>query len=108
LQPETRPELTINSLISTDGGVTSTTIQDWTRSWITRAKAFVRDAVTIELPVNLKIYLSGVWVDCQNWQIALFTERRHFLKYITPDEYSQVRSPQRCHAPHPYQDRRTI
>jgi hypothetical protein len=91
LRPETRPDLTINSLISFDGGVTSTTIQDWTKSWITRAKAFVRDTVTIELPTNLKVYLSGVWVDCQNWQITLFTERRHFLKYITPDEYSQVR-----------------
>jgi hypothetical protein len=94
-RPETRLDLGMNNLISIDNGITGVTIQEWTQEWLSRAGAYLRDSVEIDLPSNLRLYLSGVWVECQGLHIHLHTTKQCYLKYITPDEYSHVRDHRR-------------
>jgi hypothetical protein len=74
-RPETRLDLGMDSLISVDNGITNVTIQEWTQEWLARAGAYLRDSVEIDLPSNLRLYLGGVWVECQGLHIDLYTTK---------------------------------
>ena len=94
-RPDTRLDFGLDNLISFDNGVTSVTIQQWTQKWLARAGAFLRDSVEIDLPPHLWLYLGGVWLECHGLKIHIYTTKKYYLKYLTPDEYSQMRDHRR-------------
>jgi hypothetical protein len=51
-----------------------------------------KEAVGIDLMhPSLEICLVGAWVGCSRLSVALSTTKIHYLKYVTPTEYSQLR-----------------
>jgi Restriction endonuclease len=94
-RPDTGLDLGLNNMISFDNGITSVTIQEWTQEWLAHAGAYLRDSVEIDFPPNLWLYLGGVWSECDGLHMHLYTTKKYYLKYLTPDEYSQVRDHRR-------------
>ncbi len=82
--------------ISYDLGATSTTIMEYLQSWITKAGAFLGDTVNIDLmQPGLRLKVAGIWLACEDLRINLTINRKYYLKYLTPAEYSQVRDHRR-------------
>lgn len=79
------------ALISYDLGVTSTTIWKYLQSWIAKAGAFLGNKVDIDLvKPGLRLKVAGIWVECEDLRISLTIDKKYYLKYLTPTEYSQV------------------
>jgi hypothetical protein len=78
--------------ISYDLGATSTTIAKYLRSWIAKAGSFLGDTVDIDLmQPGLRLKIAAIWLVCEDLRINLTIDRKYYLKYLTPTEYSQVR-----------------
>jgi hypothetical protein len=39
----------------------------------------------------LRMIIAGVWVDCSHLSVSFRTDRKYYLKYLKPDEYTQIR-----------------
>jgi hypothetical protein len=84
------------TLISYDLGATSITIKEHVQSWIAKAGSFLGDVVDIDLVrPGLRLKVADTWLACEDLRINLATERKYYLKYLTPAEYSQVRDHRR-------------
>ncbi|SRR6266702_1425953 len=82
--------------ISYDLGATSTTIKEYVQSWIAKAGSFLGDVTNIDLTrSDLRLQVAGIWLECEDLRINLTIERKYYLKYLTPDEYAQVRDHRR-------------
>src|SRR5262249_7519874 len=78
--------------ISYDFGATSTTLAKYLRTWIAKAGSFLGETVEIDLlQPDLRLKFAGVWLPCNDLRIKLTINRTHYLKYLAPTEYSQVR-----------------
>jgi hypothetical protein len=86
-------DLDINiARISYDLGATSTTISKYLRSWIAKAGSFLGDTVDIDLvQPGFRLRIASTWLACEDLRIKLTSDRKYYLKYLTPTEYSQVR-----------------
>jgi hypothetical protein len=83
-------------LISYDSGVTSATILEYLQSWISKAGAFLKNEIDIDLAKpGFRLKVSGIWVECEDIRINLAVDKKYYLKYLTPTEYSQIRDHQR-------------
>ena len=40
---------------------------------------------------SLEIIVAGVWVPCSRLSVVLHSKKTHYLKYLTPTAYSQLR-----------------
>ena len=84
------------ALISYDLGTTSTTIKEHVQSWIAKAGSFLEDVVGIDLVrPGLRVQVADTWLACEDLRINLAIDRKYYLKYLTPAEYSQVRDHRR-------------
>jgi hypothetical protein len=84
------------AIISYDLGTTSTTIKEHVQSWIAKAGSFLRDVVEIDLVrPGLRLQVADTWLACEDLRIKLTIDRKYYLKYLTPAEYSQVRDHRR-------------
>lgn len=82
--------------ISYDLGNTSTTIKEHLQAWIARSGSFLGDVVDIDLVrPGLRLQVSDIWLACEDLRINLTIDRKYYLKYLTPAEYSQVRDHRR-------------
>jgi len=82
--------------ISYDLGGTSTTIKEHLQSWIAKAGSFLGDVVDVDLVrPGLRLQVADIWLACEDLRINLTVDRRYYLKYLTPAEYSQVRDHRR-------------
>jgi len=85
--------LTTGTLLTEDGGTTAIRFQDYVDNNVraiesTLAIGAVRD---IRRP-NLHIHIADVWVPCSEFTFTLLSvSKKYYLKYLTPDEYSQLR-----------------
>jgi hypothetical protein len=77
--------------ISFDLGATGTTIAKYLRSWIAKAGSFLGDTVDLDLmQPGLRLKVTAIWQACEYLRINLTIDRKYYLKYLTPTEYSQV------------------
>jgi hypothetical protein len=82
--------------ISYDFGTTSTTIKEHLQPWIAKAGSFLGDVVDIDLVrPGLRLEVADIWLACEDLRINLTIDRKYYLKYLTPAEYSQVRDHRR-------------
>jgi hypothetical protein len=82
--------------ISYDLGASSTTIKEHLQSWIAKAGTFLGDVVDIDLVrPGLRLQVADIWLACEDLRINLTTDKKYYLKYLTPAEYSQVRDHRR-------------
>jgi hypothetical protein len=86
----------IDNKITFDNGATSTTIKDHVQTLIARAGAFLKEVVDFDLwRPGIRLNFAGVWVECSELRINLTITRKYYLKYLTPDQYSQIRDHRR-------------
>lgn len=82
--------------ISYDLGATSTTIKEHLQSWIANAGSFLGDVVNVDLVRSgFRLQVADIWLACEDLRINLTIDRKYYLKYLTPAEYSQVRDHRR-------------
>jgi hypothetical protein len=85
--------LTTGTLLTEDGGTTAIRFQDYIDNNVraiesTLAIGAARD---ISRP-NLHIHIADVWAPCSEFTFTLLSvTKKYYLKYVTPDEYSQLR-----------------
>ena len=85
------PGLSIENMMTFSGGANCTSIKEYVQRWMSRAGAFLKDAFDIDLEnPGLQVNIAGAWLKCKELRINLTTVRKYYLKYLTPDEYSQV------------------
>jgi hypothetical protein len=83
----------VSSLVTVDGGKTSSTIQDQIGN-ILRDPPTTLEGEEVELDLlrpDLQLQVADVWVNCSELSVRLTTGRKIYLKYLTPDVYSHVR-----------------
>lgn len=83
-------ELT-GTLFTENNGATSLRYQDYL---VARLKEIAPISVGVEKDIcrpNLQIQILNVWVPCTEFSyITLSITKKHYLKYLTPDEYSHI------------------
>jgi hypothetical protein len=87
----------IQAMVSLNNGETAMTVQDYFEKSGSQNVAVMlkRESVSISCIPDLRINIAGVWPCCKELTISVVTKKRFFLKYLTPDEYSQVRDHRR-------------
>ena len=94
--PQVSVKFSIDDLMTFSERANYTTIKEYVQQWMNRAGAFLGDAVDIDLQnPGLQLKISGVWLRCKELQINLATTKKYYLKYLTPDQYSQIRDHRR-------------
>jgi hypothetical protein len=82
----------VSSLISFDGGKTSLTIQEHIENLLNVPDLKLEEGAPLDLlRPGLQVSVADVWVDCAELKVDLKVKRRIFLRYVTPNEYSQIR-----------------
>jgi hypothetical protein len=82
----------IDSMVTRDDGKTSTTLKDYFEAWVAETGPAIDEGVDLDLlRPNLRINVADVWAECAELTINLTTEKKFYLKYLTPREYSHVR-----------------
>jgi hypothetical protein len=80
------------STISFDGGATTLTIQEHIEQILRQPGVQFADNVPLDLlRPNLRLNIAAVWVECSELAAELTVNKKIYLKYLTPDEYSQIR-----------------
>lgn len=87
----------IQSMVTLDNGVTTMTVQDYfEKVWLAENGTDAQEGIDLDiLHPDLRVRIAGVWLECNKLIINIVTNKRFFLKYLTPDEYSQVRDHRR-------------
>jgi hypothetical protein len=87
----------IQGMVSLDNGETVMTVQDYfEKIWLAEHDTDVQEGIDLDiLHPDLRVNITGVWLECNELTINIVTKKRFFLKYPTPDEYSQVRDHRR-------------
>ena len=84
-------ELTTDTLLTENNGATTMRYQDYL---VARLKEIAPIPVGVEKDLcrpNLQIQIFDVWVPCNEFSyITLSITKKHYLKYLTPDEYSHI------------------
>jgi len=89
--PQGRVQFSIDDSMTFSGPANCTTIKKYIQQWMNQAGAFLGDTVDIDLQnPGLQLKISGVWLKCKELQINLTTTKKYYLKYLAPDEYSQI------------------
>ncbi len=89
-------ELTIQFDISTpttvDAGLTGTPIEDLVRAEVAKRGSDLSEGLELDLlRPSLQVEIAGIWIDCTELGVQLTPGKTVYLKYISPDEYSQIR-----------------
>jgi hypothetical protein len=83
----------ISSLMTPDSGDTVLPIKDRIEASLLESGREAQDGVELDLlSPNVRVMVSGVWVECTKLTVSLTAGQRVYLKYLTPDEYSQIRN----------------
>lgn len=87
----------IQAMVSLNNGETAMTVQDYfEKIWLQEHGSDAQEGVSLDiLHPDLRINIAGVWLVCKELTISVMTKKRFFLKYLTPDEYSQVQDQRR-------------
>jgi Restriction endonuclease len=82
----------IQSMVSLNNGETAMTVQDYfEKIWLAEHGNDALEGVDLDiLHPDLRVNIAGIWLVCNKLTINVVTKKRFFLKYLTPDEYSQV------------------
>jgi hypothetical protein len=88
-------ELTIEFDISIpttlDNGLTAVPIKDLVQTALANLGSDPSEGVDLDLlRPNLQVEVAGVWADCGELTVSLAAGKTVYLKYISPDEYSQI------------------
>ncbi len=86
-------QITTGTPLTTDDGATTVRYQDYLeRSTMAIESTLVICAERDIRQPNLHIEIAGVWVPCIEFSVTLISiSRKHYLKYLTPDEYSHLK-----------------
>jgi len=77
--------------LSTDGGATTIQISDHVKKKIAAQSIKVAELEELNLyEPNLQLKILDVWVPVSELNIHFIHSTKHYLKYLPPDEYSQI------------------
>jgi Restriction endonuclease len=87
----------IQGMVTLDNGEAAMTVRDYFENiWLAEHGADIQEGIDLDiLNPGLRVSVAGVWLECNELTINIVTKKRFFLKYLTPDEYSQVRDHRR-------------
>src|ERR1022692_1142446 len=87
----------IQGMVTLNNGETAMTVQDYfEKIWLAEHCTDAQQGINLDiLHPDLRVNIAGVWLECNELAISVVTKKRFFLKYLTPDEYSQVRDHRR-------------
>jgi hypothetical protein len=87
----------IQGMVSLNNGETAMTVQDYfEKIWLAEHGNDALEGVDLDIShPDLRVNIAGIWLVCNKLTINVVTKKRFFLKYLTPDEYSQVRDHRR-------------
>ena len=55
-------------------------------------KLDAKEGVSLDLTSpSLELSVAGVWVHCSHLSVILYSKKMHYLKYLNPSQYSQLR-----------------
>jgi hypothetical protein len=86
-------EFNIDSLISFDHGLNTMTVREYFEQiWLPTSEVEITEATDIDiLRPGLRLDICGIWLECSELTINMLTKKRHFLKYLDPARYTQLR-----------------
>jgi hypothetical protein len=84
--------LDMSTAVTFDGGATSATLQEYLGTLLNDPSAAVSNGAPLDLlRPGLRIGIADVWTQCSRFLVRLIVRKNTYLKYLTPDEYSQIR-----------------
>lgn len=85
-------DLTINSLLRIGTNAPATTVEAYILRRVDGPDERTKEGISVDLTQpNLEVLLVNIWVPCTHLSVVLKSAKIHYLKYLTPIQYSHLR-----------------